>query len=34
MNKEFLYKLLDNMSVSGHEIPLQKMVMEEMTPVV
>lgn len=32
MNKEFLYKLLDNMSVSGHEIPLQKMVMEEMTP--
>lgn len=32
MNKEFLYKLLDNMSVSGHEIPLQKMVMEEMPP--
>lgn len=32
MNKEFLYTLLDNMSVSGHEIPLQKKVIEEMTP--
>lgn len=32
MNKEFLYTLLDNMSVSGHEISLQKKVIEEMTP--
>ena len=24
MNKEFLYTLLDSMSVSGHEIGLQK----------
>ena len=32
MNKEFLYTLLDSMSVSGHEIPLQKKVIEEMTP--
>lgn len=32
MNKEFLYTLLDNMSVSGHEIPLQKKVIAEMTP--
>ena len=32
MNKEFLYTLLDGMSVSGHEIPLQKKVMEEMRP--
>ena len=32
MNKEFLYKLLDHMSVSGHEIPLQKKVIEEMKP--
>lgn len=32
MNKEFLYTLLDNMSVSGNEIPLQKKVIEEMTP--
>ena len=32
MNKEFLYTLLDNMSVSGHEIELQKKVIEEMTP--
>ena len=32
MNKEFLYTLLDHMSVSGHEIPLQKKVIEEMTP--
>ena len=30
MNKEFLYTLLDTMSVSGHEIPLQKKVIEEM----
>lgn len=32
MNKEFLYTLLDSMSVSGHEIPLQKEVIAEMTP--
>ena len=32
MNKDFLYELLDNMSVSGHEIPLQKKVIAEMTP--
>ena len=32
MNKNFLYTLLDSMSVSGHEIPLQKKVIEEMTP--
>ena len=32
MSKEFLYTLLDSMSVSGHEIPLQKKVIEEMTP--
>ena len=32
MNKEFLYTLLDNMSVSGHEIELQKKVIAEMTP--
>ena len=32
MNKEFLYTLLDNMSVSGHEIALQKKVIEEMKP--
>lgn len=32
MNKKFLYTLLDCMSVSGHEIPLQKKVIEEMTP--
>ena len=32
MNTEFLYTLLDSMSVSGHEIPLQKKVMEEMKP--
>lgn len=31
MNKKFLYTLLDSMSVSGHEIPLQKKVIEEMT---
>ena len=32
MNKEFLYALLDNMSVSGNEIELQKKVIEEMRP--
>ena len=32
MNKQFLYTLLDSMSVSGNEIPLQKKVIEEMTP--
>lgn len=32
MNKEFLYALLDSMSVSGHEIPLQKKVIAEMAP--
>ncbi len=32
MNKEFLYALLDEMSVSGHEIPLQKKVIAEMKP--
>ncbi len=32
MNKEFLYTLLDNMSVSGHEIDLQKKVIAEMKP--
>ncbi len=32
MNKEFLYTLLDNMSVSGHEIDLQKKVIAEMAP--
>ena len=32
MNKEFLYELLDNMSVSGHEIGQQKKVIAEMTP--
>ena len=32
MNKQFLYTLLDSMSVSGHEISLQKKVIEEMTP--
>lgn len=32
MKQEFLYTLLDNMSVSGHEISLQKKVIEEMTP--
>lgn len=33
MNKDFLYTLLDSMSVSGNEIPLQKKVIEEMKPV-
>ena len=32
MNKHFLYTLLDSSSVSGHEIPLQKKVIAEMTP--
>ncbi|MBR2895226.1 MAG: M20/M25/M40 family metallo-hydrolase [Oscillospiraceae bacterium] len=32
MNKKFLYTLLDSMSVSGHEIELQKKVIAEMTP--
>ena len=32
MNKEFLYSLLDSMSVTGNEIPLQKKVIAEMTP--
>ncbi len=32
MSKEFLYSLLDAMSVSGHEIPLQKKVIAEMQP--
>ena len=32
MNKEFLYTLLDGMSVSGHEIEMQKKVIAEMTP--
>ena len=33
MSKAFLYTLLDSMSVSGHEIPLQKKVIAEMTPI-
>ena len=32
MNQEFLYEMLDTMSVSGHEITLQKKVIKEMTP--
>ncbi len=32
MNKDFLYTLLDSMSVSGHEIPLQKKVIAHMKP--
>ncbi len=32
MNKEFLFTLLDSMSVSGHEISLQKKVIAEMKP--
>ena len=32
MSKEFLYTLLDSMSVSGHEIPLQKKVIAQMKP--
>lgn len=31
-NREFLYTLLDGMSVSGYEIPLQKKVIEHMKP--
>jgi len=32
MNQEFLFEMLDTMSVSGHEIGLQKKVIREMTP--
>lgn len=32
MNKEFLYEMLDTMSVSGHEIGLQKKVIAHMKP--
>jgi len=32
MNKEFLYEMLDTMSVSGSEVGLQKKVIKEMTP--
>lgn len=32
MNKEFLYEMLDTMSVSGNEIDLQKKVIREMKP--
>ena len=32
MNKEFLFEMLDTMSVSGNEIGLQKKVIKEMTP--
>lgn len=32
MNETFLYTLLDNMSVSGNEIEMQKRVIAEMTP--
>ena len=32
MNKEFLFEMLDTMSVSGSEIGLQKKVIKEMTP--
>ena len=32
MNKEFFYEMLDTMSVSGHEIGLQKKVIAEMKP--
>lgn len=32
MNKEFLFEMLDSMSVSGNEISLQKKVIREMTP--
>ena len=32
MNKEFLFEMLDTMSVSGHEIGLQKKVIQEMMP--
>lgn len=32
MDKQFLYTMLDSMSVSGHEISLQKKIIQEMTP--
>lgn len=32
MNKEFLFEMLDTMSVSGYEVGLQKKVIKEMTP--
>lgn len=32
MNKEFLFEMLDTMSVSGHEVGLQKKVIREMEP--
>ena len=32
MNKEFLFEMLDTMSVSGHEIGLQKKIIQEMKP--
>lgn len=32
MNQEFLFEMLDTMSVSGHEIGLQKKVIQEMKP--
>lgn len=32
MNKEFLYEMLDTMSVSGHEVALQKKVIAHMQP--
>ena len=32
MNKEFLFEMLDTMSVSGNEIGLQKKVIKELTP--
>ena len=32
MNKEFLFEMLDTMSVSGHEIGLQKKVIDHMRP--
>ena len=32
MNLEFLYEMLDTMSVSGHEIGLQKKVIDHMKP--
>ena len=33
MDKAFLFSLLDHMSVSGHEIPLQKKVIAHMAPI-
>lgn len=32
MNKQFLYEMLDSMSVSGHEIGLQKKIIDHMRP--